>query len=46
MASVIHHLLDEFEQLQAYMTRMYERPHAPPRIAKALASIGPRAGDA
>jgi len=45
MASVIH-LLDEFEQLQAYVTRMYERPHAPPRIAKAFASIGPGAGGA
>jgi glutathione S-transferase len=40
------HLLDEFERLRAYMTRMYERPQAPLRIAKALASIGPLARDA
>lgn len=33
------HLLDAFPQLAAYMTRMYERPHAPPRIAAAFASV-------
>jgi glutathione S-transferase len=33
------HLLDGFPQLLAYMQRMYARPHAPPRIAKAFASI-------
>ena len=27
------------EQLVAYMKRMYDRPHAPPRIAEAFASI-------
>ena len=32
-------LLDGFPQLQAYMERMYARPHAPLRIAAALASI-------
>jgi glutathione S-transferase len=32
-------LLDEFPQLQAYMERMYSRPHAPPRIAEAFARI-------
>ena len=33
------HVLDGFPHLQAYMTRMYARPHAPLRIAEALASI-------
>jgi glutathione S-transferase len=32
-------LLDGFPQLKAYVERMYARPHAPMRIAKALASI-------
>ncbi|HEX4112003.1 MAG TPA: glutathione S-transferase C-terminal domain-containing protein [Stellaceae bacterium] len=32
-------LLDRFPLLQAYVERMYARPHAPPRIAAALASI-------
>jgi len=32
-------LLDGFPDLQKYMERMYERPHAPLRIAKAFASI-------
>lgn len=32
-------LLDGFPGLKAYMERMYARPHAPMRIAKALASI-------
>ena len=32
-------LLDGFPQLQAYMQRMYARPHAPMRIAKAFASV-------
>jgi glutathione S-transferase len=32
-------LLSGFPQLQAYMERMYARPHAPLRIAEALASI-------
>jgi glutathione S-transferase len=38
-------LLDDFPGLQAYMTKMYERPHAAPRIAAAFASLGinPRA---
>lgn len=35
-------LLDAFARLQAYMERMYARPHAPPRIAEAFASL--RAG--
>lgn len=34
------HLLDGFPQTKAYMERMYARPHAPTRIAKALASVG------
>ncbi|HSR57622.1 MAG TPA: glutathione S-transferase C-terminal domain-containing protein, partial [Candidatus Binataceae bacterium] len=34
------HLLDGFPQTKAYMERMYARPHAPMRIAKALASVG------
>jgi glutathione S-transferase len=33
-------LLDGFPQTKAYMERMYARPHAPMRIAKALASVG------
>jgi glutathione S-transferase len=32
-------LLDGFPQSRAYVERMYARPHAPMRIAKALASI-------
>lgn len=32
-------LLDGFPRLQAYVERMYTRPHAPLRIAKALANI-------
>jgi glutathione S-transferase len=38
-------LLDSFPNLKNYMTRMYTRPHAAPRIAAAFASIGidPRA---
>jgi glutathione S-transferase len=32
-------LMDGFPRLLAYMKRMYARPHAPPRIAEALASI-------
>jgi len=32
-------LLDGFPQLLAYMERMYARPHVPPRIAQAFASI-------
>jgi glutathione S-transferase len=33
------HLLEQCPKLVAYMERMYARPHAPPRIAQALASI-------
>ncbi|HVB82853.1 MAG TPA: glutathione S-transferase family protein [Candidatus Binataceae bacterium] len=33
-------LLDGFPRLKAYMTKMYERPHAAPRIAQAFASLG------
>jgi glutathione S-transferase len=33
-------LLEDFPQLKAYMTKMYERPHAAPRIATAFASLG------
>ena len=33
------HLIDSFPGLQAYVTRMYARPHAPMRIAKAYASV-------
>jgi glutathione S-transferase len=33
-------LLDDCPALVSYMKRMYERPHAPMRIAQALASIG------
>jgi glutathione S-transferase len=33
-------LLDGFPQVKAYMERMYARPHAPMRIAKALAATG------
>jgi glutathione S-transferase len=32
-------LLDAFPQLKAYVERMYARPDAPMRIAKALANI-------
>lgn len=32
-------LLEDFPQMHDYMERMYERPHAPMRIAKALASV-------
>ena len=32
--------LKDFPQLRAYMARMYARPHAAPRIAAALASLG------
>jgi glutathione S-transferase len=37
------HLLDEYPRLRAYMERMYARPHAPPRIAEAFASLRARA---
>jgi glutathione S-transferase len=33
------HLLDSSPRLRDYMTRMYTRPKAPPRIAEALASV-------
>jgi glutathione S-transferase len=33
-------LLDGFPRLKAYMMKMYERPHAAPRIATAFASLG------
>jgi glutathione S-transferase len=33
-------LLDGCPKLLAYMERMYSRPHAPPRIAQALRSVG------
>ena len=33
-------LLDECPVLRAYMERMYDRPHAAPRIAAAFASLG------
>jgi glutathione S-transferase len=36
-------LLDGFPELRAHVERMYSRPHAPPRIAEALASVGLRA---
>jgi glutathione S-transferase len=32
-------LLDGFPQLLGYMKRMYDRPHAPMRIAQAFASV-------
>jgi glutathione S-transferase len=35
-------LLDQSPTLQAYMERMYARPHAPMRIAQALASVSVR----
>lgn len=35
-------LLDHCPRLRSYMERMYARPHAPPRIAQALASVGLR----
>jgi glutathione S-transferase len=37
-------LLDGFPQLLEYVERMYARPHAPPRIAQAFASISARGG--
>ncbi|WP_437491489.1 glutathione S-transferase family protein [Sorangium sp. So ce1014] len=37
------HLLDGFPQLLAYMKRMYDRPHAAPRIAQAFASLKAKA---
>lgn len=33
-------MLEGFPGLKAYMTKMYERPHAAPRIAAAFASLG------
>jgi glutathione S-transferase len=33
------HLLDDFQNLKAYLARMYARATAPQRIAEALASI-------
>ena len=33
-------LLEGFPHLKGYMTKMYERPHAAPRIAAAFASLG------
>jgi glutathione S-transferase len=33
-------MIDGFPNLKAYMTKMYARPHAAPRIAAAFASIG------
>jgi glutathione S-transferase len=33
-------LLCDFPRLRAYMERLYMRPHAPPRIAQALAGLG------
>lgn len=38
------HLLADFPQLRAYMERMYSRPHAPPRIAKAFAQLKENGG--
>lgn len=32
-------LLDASPQLRGFLERMYARPHAPPRIAEALASV-------
>ena len=32
-------LLEGFAQLKSYMEKMYERPHAAPRIAAAFASL-------
>ena len=32
-------LLEELPTLRSYMEKMYERPHAPPRIAKAFAAV-------
>ena len=37
-------LLDGFPRLEAYMTKMYARPHAAPRIAAAFASLGINTG--
>jgi glutathione S-transferase len=34
-----YNLLDDCPQLLAYTKRMYDRPHAPPRIAEAFAAI-------
>lgn len=36
------HLMDGSPQVLAYMERMYARPHAPPRIAQAFASVRAR----
>ena len=36
-------LLGSFPALRSYLERMYARPHAPPRIAAAFASLGARA---
>jgi len=33
------HLLEGFPELRSYMERMYQRPHAPERIAAALARV-------
>jgi glutathione S-transferase len=33
------HMIDDFAQLRAYLERMYARPRAPQRIAKALADV-------
>jgi glutathione S-transferase len=33
------HLIGDFPQLRAYLERMYARPKAPQRIAKAFADI-------
>lgn len=35
-------MLSGLPRLQDYVERMYQRPHAPPRIAQALASLGPQ----
>ncbi|WP_437819148.1 glutathione S-transferase family protein [Sorangium sp. So ce1078] len=37
------HLLDGFPRLLAYMKRMYDRPHAAPRIAQAFAGLKAKA---
>jgi len=39
-------LLDDCPRLRGYMTKMYARPHAAPRIAAAFASLTPAAADA
>ena len=41
MASLVPSLLDGLPRLRAYMERMYARPKAPPRIARAFASLRP-----